>query len=216
MARKKKKYIKAQATNNTPSVENKTTEESKIDIPVTKEYSVKDPYYILIAGSRTIDDYDLIKKYLNIEFATNGITSDKYDINIVEGEATGVDQLAKKYAFENKYQCRAFPAAWNLYGNKAGFIRNKVMHQYLCDNAPRENRICICFKDENSHGKGTSHSIILGRQFGTNVVWYDVSNSSMQRTFYENKEPDNTVEDENLSSSNISNHYSFNSQGDNK
>ena len=38
-----------------------------------------------------------------------------------------------------------------------------------------------------SHGRGTSHSIELGKKYHTNVVWYDVGKeNSMTRTFYNN------------------------------
>jgi hypothetical protein len=149
-----------------------------------KEEVKKEDMYVLVAGSRTLENYELVSKYLDIEFANNGITPEKYNITIVEGEATGVDRSARRYAIEHNYACKAFPAQWIIYGNQAGFLRNKKMHNFI---SQYPNRLCICFKHYMSHGRGTSHSIELGKKFHTNVIWYDVGKeNSMTRTFYNN------------------------------
>ena len=49
-----------------------------------KEEVKKEDIYILVAGSRTLENYELVSKYLDIEFANNGITPEKYNITIVE------------------------------------------------------------------------------------------------------------------------------------
>ena len=43
---------------------------------------------------------------------------------IVTGGARGADVLAEKYAKENGMALRLFPAEWDRYGRKAGYIRN--------------------------------------------------------------------------------------------
>lgn len=63
---------------------------------------------IIIAGGRDFSDYDLLceicdkMKYKNIE--------------IVCGMARGADMLGYKYAKENGYKIKEFPADWNKYG----------------------------------------------------------------------------------------------------
>ena len=149
-----------------------------------KEEVKKEDIYVLVAGSRTLENYELVSKYLDIEFANNGITPEKYNITIVEGEATGVDRSARRYAIEHNYACKAFPAQWIIYGNQAGFLRNQKMHNFI---SQYPNRLCICFKHYMSHGRGTSHSIELGKEFHTNVIWYDVGEKdNVTRTFYDN------------------------------
>ena len=149
-----------------------------------KEEVKKEDMYILVAGSRTLENYELVRKYLDIEFANYEITPEKYNITIVEGEATGVDRSARRYAIEHNYACKAFPAQWIICGNQAGFLRNQKMHNFI---AHYPNRLCICFKHYMSHGRGTSHSIELGKKYHTNVIWYDVEEKdNVVRTFYDN------------------------------
>lgn len=77
---------------------------------------------ILICGDRHWDNYDsvlnivkrLIKKYGN-------------DITIIEGGATGADTMAKKAAVQLEIKYKEYPANWELYGKKAGPIRNQQM-----------------------------------------------------------------------------------------
>jgi hypothetical protein len=82
---------------------------------------------IVIAGSRSIINYDLL------EFA---IYRSKF-VNITEvisGKASGVDFLGEQWARKNNIPIIEFPAKWNLLGKRAGYERNKEMAQY-CDGA---------------------------------------------------------------------------------
>lgn len=79
----------------------------------------------IIAGSRTIEDYDIIKK--NIELAIiKGITITE----IVSGHARGVDLMGERYAQENGIKLTIFKAKWVKYGRSAGMIRNQEMVDY--------------------------------------------------------------------------------------
>lgn len=75
----------------------------------------------IIAGSRDIIDYDLLLQA--IEKLDWSITS------IISGTARGVDKLGELYAGRNNIPLEKFPAKWDLYGKKAGFIRNYEMAQ---------------------------------------------------------------------------------------
>ena len=92
---------------------------------------------IIIAGSRSINDYNTIKK---------AIKDSSFDITeIVSGNANGVDKLGEKYAKENNISVKIFKPDWknitikgaivkeNKYGKynaKAGIDRNEQMGDY--------------------------------------------------------------------------------------
>ena len=46
---------------------------------------------------------------------------------VIEGEQRGVDLLAREWAEEKGLEVRGFPADWDQYGKRAGFIRNSQM-----------------------------------------------------------------------------------------
>lgn len=76
----------------------------------------------IIAGSRTITDYEIVKK---------AIRDSGFEISeVVSGTASGVDRLGERYARENGLPIRQFPAEWNEYGKAAGPIRNVQMAEY--------------------------------------------------------------------------------------
>jgi hypothetical protein len=92
----------------------------------------------IIAGSRTVNDFDLLVKV---------IKASKFEITeIVSGGAYGVDKMGEAYAQQNGIKCTVFPAEWdnlkadkaivkiNQYGKpynvKAGFDRNQKMAVY--------------------------------------------------------------------------------------
>ncbi len=81
-------------------------------------------YHILIAGTRSFDDYELLKKVCDNTFH---ILSEIGDIVIVSGAASGADRLGERYAYENNYKVLRFPADWKKHGKAAGPIRNAEM-----------------------------------------------------------------------------------------
>ena len=92
----------------------------------------------------------------------------KYNVSeIVSGGARGADSLAEKYSKINNIPIKIFKADWNYYGKKAGFIRNKKMHNYL---KQFENRACICFWDGVS--TGTKHNFQLCKENDTELIVY--------------------------------------------
>ena len=100
----------------------------------------------IIAGSRTITNYKLIKETLdNINFKIT---------EIVSGTAIGVDKLGEKYGLENNIQIKQFPANWDKYGKSAGYIRNKDMADYADD--------CIVFY--NGISNGSNHMIKISKE----------------------------------------------------
>ena len=81
-------------------------------------------------------------------------------VEIVSGGARGADKLGERYAAERGYGLKIFPADWNRYGKRAGYLRNEQMAQYA--------DVCICFWDGES--RGTKHMIDLSNRCGLKVI----------------------------------------------
>lgn len=106
---------------------------------------------VVIAGSRAFYDYTKLKKvcdHLLQNFK-------KEDLEIVSGGARGADKLGETYAKERGISLSVFPADWDKYGKRAGFIRNEQMAKY--------GDILIAFWDGKS--SGTKNMILLGRKY---------------------------------------------------
>ena len=119
----------------------------------------KDIYKIIIAGSRTFFDYDLLKKECNnfIQHCVDNLDNPYFEI--ISGNARGADKHGEKYAKEYNYSCSVKPANWNKYGKRAGYLRNADMAQ--------EADALIAFWDGKS--RGTNHMIELAKQANLNV-----------------------------------------------
>src|SRR3954465_9327693 len=111
---------------------------------------------LLVCGSRHFNDYKLLEKEL-----------DKYDISeIVEGEARGADKLSRIYGEHRGIPVRPFPANWNLYGKRAGPIRNSAM----LSEGKRE--MVVAFREPNS--RGTQNMIDQAKKAGIETVVIDI------------------------------------------
>jgi hypothetical protein len=75
---------------------------------------------VIIAGSRTIKDYLLVKSAV--------IESGFIISKVIEGGAKGVDRLGRLWAVRNGRPFITYNADWELYGRRsAGSIRNNKM-----------------------------------------------------------------------------------------
>lgn len=109
---------------------------------------------LIIAGSRGIVDYDIIKHgYLD-----SGIQATE----IVSGTARGVDRLGEHLANTFNIPIKRFPANWEGLGKKAGYVRNVTMADYA--------DAALVFW--NGESKGTKHMIDIARQRGMLLVVY--------------------------------------------
>lgn len=77
---------------------------------------------VIIAGSRNGISYSDVKKA--IEDSGFKITE------VVSGTARGVDRFGEQWAIENNITVKPFPADWNTYGKRAGYLRNTQMADY--------------------------------------------------------------------------------------
>ena len=80
---------------------------------------------IIIAGSRSFNDYDLLKRKLDHLLSNKDLDY----VQIISGTAKGADQLGEQYARERGCQLQRMPANWKRYGKSAGFERNARMAQ---------------------------------------------------------------------------------------
>ncbi len=79
---------------------------------------------ILVCGSRSIHDVPWVHSQIT-EFVRS-LNLPQLPI-LVEGEARGVDTIAKHYALNRGWQIEPYPADWEHLGKSAGFIRNEQM-----------------------------------------------------------------------------------------
>lgn len=108
-------------------------------------------YKIIIAGGRDFMDYNLLKEKVNKILQEKKVT---HKIVIISGCARGADTLGLRYASENAFDVEEYPADWNKYGKKAGYVRNVEM----AENADA----LIAFWDGKS--KGTKHMIDIATE----------------------------------------------------
>lgn len=119
-----------------------------------------DKIRVIIAGSRSFDDYDKLCKevdeFISMQkfFAGLGAYKSK-EVEIVSGGARGADKLGERYAKEHNLSLKVFPADWDKYGKRAGYIRNEEMAKYA--------NCLIAFWDGQS--KGTAHMIDLAPKY---------------------------------------------------
>ncbi len=103
---------------------------------------------IAIVGSRKFNDYEALSSFIfeNIKLK---------DIDLViSGGAQGADNLGSLFAYKNNIEKKIFPAEWDKYGPRAGFLRNVD----IIESAD----VVFAFWDGKS--KGTQHSINLAKK----------------------------------------------------
>lgn len=119
---------------------------------------------LLVSGSRTITNYKLVEKAIfDIHFQDSFNPPGKIT-RIIAGEAQGVDQLAKQMAHRHSFPYTGYPARWEQYGKRAGYIRNKQMLE--------EGKPDMVLAIWDGISRGTKNMIELAQQVGieTRVV----------------------------------------------
>jgi hypothetical protein len=102
----------------------------------------------IIAGSRTLRAYPLLRW---------AIDSSRFEITeVFTGCASGIDQLAIRWAREHRVPYRLFPADWLQRGTPAGPIRNIQMANHA------DAVIAIW----DGYSPGTRHMIRTAREYG--------------------------------------------------
>jgi len=89
---------------------------------------------VAVIGGRKFDDYERLKKVLN-----------QFNITrIISGGANGADKLSERYATEKNIQTEIYLPDWDLFGKKAGFLRNTTIIE--------NSEVVIAFWDGKSRG----------------------------------------------------------------
>lgn len=85
----------------------------------------------------------------------------------ISGTARGADQMGESYAEAHGIPVEKFPADWDSYGKRAGYIRNSQM----AENA--EALIAIW----DGQSRGTMHMINIASQKGLKVYVHSIGNA---------------------------------------
>ncbi len=109
---------------------------------------------LIVAGTRTFNDYDLLKSTLD-----HLLSNTTGEIIIVSGGAKGADLLGERYGQEEGYTVKRYKANWDRHGKMAGPIRNEDMAQ----NADS----LVAFWDATS--PGTLNMIQVARRHGLKI-----------------------------------------------
>ena len=101
---------------------------------------------LIVAGGRDFDNYTLLSSNLNqfVQHLAPGET-----IAVVSGVARGADALGAAFARQQGIRLYEFPADWDQYGKRAGYMRNAQMGDF--------SHGLIAFWDGTS--RGTAHMI---------------------------------------------------------
>lgn len=113
---------------------------------------------LIVAGSRTINDYSFVKKILDKHCEEYGCPN-----MVVSGTANGADMLGERWAAEKQIAIWRMPANWDKFGKSAGFIRNEAMAD-MAD-------ACVVLWDGVS--KGSKNMIDIAERKGLKVYVYE-------------------------------------------
>jgi len=78
---------------------------------------------VIIAGSRSITDLEIVKSAIERAYLYSGILITE----VISGCASGVDSLGESWAYLMKIPVKRFRPLWERYGKAAGKIRNGEM-----------------------------------------------------------------------------------------
>lgn len=110
---------------------------------------------LAVVGSRTFNDYQTLTKVLSW-----------YNINtIISGGATGADKMAAKYAQELNINLIEHIPDWNIYGKRAGFVRNRKIIEHADE--------VVAFWDGISNG--TKDSIRISQELNKPIYVHKFS-----------------------------------------
>ncbi len=104
---------------------------------------------ILIAGSRTINNYTDLLRALN-DAISNAVIQPSGSYEIVSGGARGVDELAKRYANDCGYKYTEMKPIYQNYNDRGAPLRRNIDMAHYAD-------VLIAVWDGNSNG--TKHMI---------------------------------------------------------
>lgn len=114
---------------------------------------------VLVCGSRDYTNRLLITERLC------ALQDDGYD-TLIEGEARGADIIAKQAGEALGMIILPFPANWDKYGKRAGYIRNQQM---LDEGHPD---LVVAFYTGPTKSRGTQMMVSLASNAGVPIIKY--------------------------------------------
>ena len=120
---------------------------------------------VLVCGSRTFKDRELMWSKLDWYQRHE----QWYFTLLIHGDAKGADRMAQAWAHNRGIAERAYPAEWDLYGKRAGYIRNQQMlkqghpNMVLAFVSAAEGQATVTALAES---KGTANMVALARDAG--------------------------------------------------
>lgn len=112
----------------------------------------------IIAGSRGLASYNTMLR------AIDAIRPNWTPTVVVSGTAQGADRLGERWANENGVPVERFPADWDRYGKRAGYLRNEQMADHA--------EALLALWDGKS--RGTKHMIDIANRKGLLIYVYRV------------------------------------------
>jgi hypothetical protein len=135
--------------------------------PRSEEYMAGE-YRVIIAGSREMADYEAARKAIGEVLGEIGGSA---PVRVVSGHCRGADLLGERYAREHGLELSVFPAEWNRYGRRAGFIRNTQMAEFASEEGVEG--ALIAFWDGES--RGTMMMIGIAEKKGIDTYVFDLT-----------------------------------------
>lgn len=102
----------------------------------------------IIAGWRGVSSYNIMLR------AIDAIRPKWMPTVVISGTAPGADRLGERWAIENGVPVERFPADWDRYGKRAGYLRNEQMGDHA--------EALLALWDGNS--RGTKHMIDIANR----------------------------------------------------
>jgi len=137
---------------------------------------------IIVAGSRSIDRFDIVKWCINDSIETLKQNYKVGFIEIVSGGARGVDRLGEQYAKANNLPIKQFIPDWDNQGKVAGFLRNQAMADYA-----------DCLIAIRSTGKSNGTDDMIRRANNNNLIVFCYSFDGVTIVTSTPKFPGNTI-----------------------
>ena len=114
-------------------------------------------YKLIVAGARTVTQYSGVTSAIDV--VVGKLEAKGLDIEIVSGNAIGVDHYGERYAQQHSLDLVIMPANWKKHGKSAGYNRNLKMAKYA-------NGL-VAIKHNDS--KGTKIMIEIAKKQGLQV-----------------------------------------------
>lgn len=127
--------------------------------------------YVLVTASRKWNNEFLIYNTLT---SFHWMLAGDNNITLVQGGAKGGDQMAAEHARTLGWNVTTFPASWDLYGKRAGVVRNQMMVDFVA--AGNDQAVCLAFILDAS--KGATHCADAAEKAGIETLrfrrWYSL------------------------------------------